>query len=128
MDENNRREIIKNYLACRGTDKFNIVFCFSTTMWIHLNNGDKGLKKFLRDASSICELLVIEPQPWKCYKTAVKRMKQNNFTFPLFSELKIRENVENEIEQYLIVECNMTKIVESSRTKWDRKLLIFQKS
>lgn len=128
MDEYSRSATIKNYLKHKGADKFNVVFCFSTTMWIHLNNGDAGLKEFLREASSICELLIIEPQPWKCYKTAVKRMKQNNFTFPLFSELKIREDVESEIEQYLTLNCNMRKVAESSRTKWDRKLLIFQKS
>ncbi|XP_018568615.1 probable RNA methyltransferase CG11342 [Anoplophora glabripennis] len=127
MDENSRTEIITSYLKSKGVDKFNIVFCFSTTMWIHLNNGDVGLRKFLKEVSNICELLVIEPQPWKCYKTAVKRMKQNNFTFPLFCELRIRKNVEDEIEQYLTLECGLSKVAESNRTKWDRKLLIFQR-
>ncbi|KAJ8917454.1 hypothetical protein NQ315_005501 [Exocentrus adspersus] len=124
MDENNRRESIKNYLKSKGAGKFNAVFCFSTTMWIHLNNGDEGLQRFLNYISDICVMLIIEPQPWKCYKTAVKRMRQNGFTFPLFTQLKFRENVEDEIEHYLTLHCNLVKVTESDRTKWGRKLLI----
>ncbi|KAJ8965777.1 hypothetical protein NQ317_008136 [Molorchus minor] len=126
MDQNNRETIIKNYLLLNNTDIFSVVFCFSTTMWIHLNNGDMGLKTFLKEAALISDMLIIEPQPWKCYKAAVKRLKKV-FRFPLFSELKIRENVEDEIEKFLIDECNMVKIAVTNRTKWDRKIIFFEK-
>lgn len=48
--------------------KFDLVTCFSVTMWIHLNHGDDGLWKFLETVSDMTEHLVIEPQPWKCYR------------------------------------------------------------
>jgi hypothetical protein len=57
-------------LAKRSTAerKFDLVTCFSVTMWIHLNNGDDGLWKFLETVSDMAEHLIIEPQTWKCYR------------------------------------------------------------
>lgn len=119
---------ICNYLESKSIKKFNVSFCFSVTMWIHLNHGDNGLKQFLKYIASISEVLIIEPQPWKCYKTAVKRMKQQKFTFPHFSKLNIKQDVEQQIEKYLIHECNLTKINESGKTTWERKMLVFKQS
>ncbi|KAL3673664.1 hypothetical protein V7S43_001362 [Phytophthora oleae] len=48
--------------------KFDLITCFSVTMWIHLNNGDDGLWKFLETVSDMTEHLIIEPQMWKCYR------------------------------------------------------------
>lgn len=57
-------------LATRSTAerKFDLITCFSVTMWIHLNNGDDGLWKFLETVSDMTEHLIIEPQTWKCYR------------------------------------------------------------
>jgi hypothetical protein len=57
-------------LAKRSTAerKFDLITCFSVTMWIHLNNGDDGLWKFLETVSDMTEHLIIEPQTWKCYR------------------------------------------------------------
>ncbi|CAG9767902.1 unnamed protein product [Ceutorhynchus assimilis] len=112
-----------NYLT-NSNNKFDIIFCFSITMWIHLNHGDEGLKKFLKKVSNLTNMLVIEPQPWKCYKTAVKRFNKG---FPQFENLKIRQNVEEEIEKYILNCCDMGKLGESDRTEWGRKLLFFQR-
>lgn len=125
MDLHKRDEIIKWYLSKNNVTKFEVVFCFSTTMWIHLNYGDDGLKEFLQYISNITKLLVVEPQPWKCYRTAVKRMKQNNFEFPFYNSLKIREDIEEKIESILL-ENNLEKVGESIRTDWERKLLFFK--
>lgn len=121
-----QRIIIEDYLISKALEKFNITFCFSITMWIHLNHGDNGLRNFLQYVASTSEILVIEPQPWKCYKTAVKRMKQQNFIFPHFCSLEIKVNVEEEIENYLVHSCNLIKIGESDKTKWERKILVFK--
>lgn len=48
--------------------KFDFVTCFSVTMWIHLNHGDDGLWRFLETVSDMTEHLLVEPQPWKCYR------------------------------------------------------------
>lgn len=47
---------------------FDLVTCFSVTMWIHLNKGDDGLWTFLDRVSSMATHLILEPQPWKCYR------------------------------------------------------------
>ncbi|CAG9858773.1 unnamed protein product [Phyllotreta striolata] len=127
MDESERNEIINNFLLSKEKERFSIVFCFSTSMWIHLNYGDEGLKSFLKYLCSVTDTLVLEAQPWKCYKTAVKRMKQNNFTFPEFGKLKLRENIESDIQTILTNDCNMIKLFESDKNAWDRKLLIFKR-
>lgn len=127
MDVTDRVNTIEYHLKRKHLNKFSITFCFSITMWIHLNHGDEGLKNFLKYVASISEILVIEPQPWKCYKTAVKRMKQQNFSFPYFQELKVKQNIEDEME-CLLQECGLSKIneSESTRTTWDRKIFVFK--
>jgi len=46
---------------------FDLCSIFSTTMWIHVHSGDEGLKLFLKRASAMCNVLLIEPQPSKWY-------------------------------------------------------------
>ncbi|RZC36532.1 Bin3 and/or Methyltransf 31 domain containing protein [Asbolus verrucosus] len=125
MDEGGRT-FIKDYLKKQKLNKFDVVFCFSITMWIHLNYGDTGLKKFLEEICSLGNVIVVEPQPWKCYRSAVKRMKLCKADFPLFKELKMRQTIEDDIEQFLLVNCKTIKMYESARTDWGRKLLIFK--
>lgn len=118
-----RDAILGKYLKSLGCSKFNVIFCFSITMWIHLNNGDDGVRTFLKDVCNIGEIIIVEPQTWKSYKTAVKRLKLTNNIFPLFNTLRIRNNVEEEIENTLNLYSN--KLLETDKTKWNRKLLIY---
>lgn len=118
--------VIKEIMTTHNIQHFTTTFCFSVTMWIHINHGDKGLKQFLNYISNLSEILVIEPQPWKCYKSAVKRLRKSKEEFPCFKDLKIRVNVEDIIEKYLLNHCNMIKLCESDRTEWSRKLLFFK--
>ena len=46
----------------------------SVTMWVHLNHGEAGLRSLLRWAASLGKALLVEPQPWRCYKAARKRL------------------------------------------------------
>lgn len=119
-------DFIQTYLNNLGLKRFQIVTCFSVTMWIHLNHGDAGLKTFLERMSNLAEVLVIEAQPWKCYKSAVKRMKKSKNNFQHFQFLKYRENIVKDIEDILIQQCKRIKITETADTKWGRKTLFFR--
>lgn len=113
-------------LESEGVPK--IIFCFSVTLWIHLNHGDEGLRTFLRMLAESCDYLVIEPQPWKCYRTAVRRAKRaNQQPFEHYDKLEIRGNVTEFISSYLTEMCNMTKIVHAGTTQWDREICLFSK-
>lgn len=121
-----KSEVFKSHLGSDGN--FDVVFCFSVTMWIHLNHGDDGLHRFLKEISDMSKMLVIEPQPWKCYKSAVKRLKRCNKSFPYFQKLTVRENIEEHIQQFLVGSCNLQKVYESPDSKWGRKLMFFKRT
>lgn len=124
--DNAQKCYLHEYLKKFNSLKFSAVFCFSVTMWIHLNNGDDGLNKFLIDITTISNAVLVEPQPWKCYKSAVMRMKKSGSSFPCFKELTITKNVEDVIEK-TIEDQKFQKVLESDRTKWERKLVIFKR-
>jgi Bicoid-interacting protein 3 (Bin3) len=123
--------VIVKYLDQHCVRRFNIVFALSITMWIHLNNGDDGLQKFLRYVSSISEFLLVEPQPWHCYQSAARRMKKLGCApFEHLTSLQWRSNVEQEIVKYLESDaCNMTFVRSFGQTEsWDRSLYLFKSS
>lgn len=117
-------EIVKKYLILHHKTNFNVSFCLSITMWIHLNCGDDGLRTFLSNICKVSQMVVIEPQPWKCYKTAVKRLKQANEEFAFFKQLKYRQNCEQFVEDILI-DCKFSKIFETECTSWGRRILFY---
>lgn len=123
-----REGIIPLYLKQCSKNYFDVIFCFSVTMWIHLNHGDEGLKEFLISVSMQTNMVVIEPQPWKCYKSAVRRMKRSGGSFPKFVNLKMRDQIALDIENIFLNECNFIKIEkETVCTEWGRQLLFFKK-
>jgi len=125
---NDSENTISLYLKQHSKDYFDVIFCFSVTMWIHLNYGDEGLRQFLSSVSMHANMVVIEPQPWKCYRTAVRRMKRSGGNFPEFSSLKIRQGVAVDIENIFLNECNFIKIKrEGLYTDWGRELLFFRR-
>lgn len=106
---------------------FDIAFCLSITMWIHLNHGDEGLRTFLSKVASLTKYLVIEPQPWKSYKTARRRLRKlKQDDFHNFEDLKIRDNILEYIDDYLITECNMIRLARLGETCWDRPITLYE--
>ncbi|XP_052847780.1 probable RNA methyltransferase CG11342 [Drosophila gunungcola] len=118
-------ESVNAYLKLNHLEKFDAICCYSITMWIHLNHHDQGLQLFMRKLSNLAQLLVVEPQPWKCYQTAERRLKKAGETFPLFLELKWRSDVEMQIQNYLENSLDRRKIFESTPTKWQRKICFY---
>lgn len=57
------------------------IMCLSVTKWVHLNQGDEGLKRLfgkVADALAPGGWFILEPQPWRSYKQA--RRKQVTYT------------------------------------------------
>ena len=126
MNEKSRHELFENYLKSQNTDKFDIAFCFSITMWIHINHGDEGLMEFLAVICSISDMIVLEPQPWECYRRAARRLKQSNEIFPRYKDLHLRNDVESAIINK-ILKCGFHYVKETKANNWKRKLYIFKK-
>lgn len=117
---------VASFLQQQQRDKFDAICCYSITMWIHLNHHDGGLQRFLSKLSGLAELLVVEPQPWKCYQTAERRLKRAGETFPLFRELKWRSDVEQQIQKFMEQQLGRRNIYESTPTKWQRRICFYR--
>ena len=108
-------------------ERFHLVSCFSVTMWIHLNHGDAGLESFLRVLATWADCLLIEPQPWKCYRQAAFRLRRQGKPEPVcFQALSARsdKNMEQYIQQVLASAFSCRTICDGAGT-WKRKLLLF---
>lgn len=125
MNDESREKILREYLLSNRVECFDFVFCFSITMWIHLNHGDSGLEKFLYNVCEYGKIIVLEPQTWDSYKTAVRRLKLAGEEFVHFKTIKLRNNVEIIIEN-LLVKNNATKIHETTKSKFKRKIYVFK--
>ena len=125
----NMSSVLNNYLHSVGNSAFNLVTLFSITMWIHLHHGDHGLKRILELSSQLTNSSVlIEPQPWKCYKTAIKRVRKldlPDFPYPP-NQLTIK-NIEKEIETLMIGSYAMTSKYVLGKEIWGRSLMLFCK-
>ncbi|XP_060620195.2 RNA 5'-monophosphate methyltransferase [Anolis sagrei] len=127
MDTDAREVLLSSYLSRFGRFAFDICFCMSVTMWIHLNHGDSGLVKFLSCLASQCTYLLIEPQPWKCYRAAARRLRKlGRNDFDHFRSLTISGNMAEEITQILTKGCAMELVCCFGSTSWDRSLLLFK--
>ncbi|CAB0029991.1 unnamed protein product [Trichogramma brassicae] len=124
-----RESVLAAFLQKHEVNEFDVTFCFSVTMWIHLNHGDAGLERFLRDVSRRCRMMLIEPQPWKCYRNAARRLKRAQAgDFPLLDGLKLKDDMVWHIERIMIVQCMFERLYESEENIWQRKLLLYKRS
>ncbi|NXC45262.1 BN3D2 methyltransferase, partial [Penelope pileata] len=127
MDSNSREPLLSSYLSRFGRSTFDIGFCMSVTMWIHLNHGDSGLLEFLAFLASLCRYLLIEPQPWKCYRAAARRLRKlGRNDFDHFRSLAINGDMAERITQILTRDCAMELVCCFGSTSWDRSLLLFK--
>ncbi|KAE8627066.1 hypothetical protein XENTR_v10006861 [Xenopus tropicalis] len=118
---------VKDFLQQFGCSTFDITFCMSVTMWIHLNYGDQGLVTFLGRLANLSEYLLIEPQPWKCYRLAARRLRKlGRQDFDHFRSLSIRGDMAENITQILTGEGTAKLIHSFGNTSWDRSLLLFK--
>lgn len=124
-----RNQTLEEYLRRFDRSRFDVVFCFSVTMWIHLNHGDDGLREFLRRACSIANMIVIEPQLWKCYRNASRRLRRSKGEdFPLLRTIKLDGDPSRHIENILTESCKFRKVMVTEDNEWKRRLLIYERT
>ena len=128
MDSEKCNRLLTQFLAHHSSSIFDLTTCFSITMWIHLHHGDHGLLEFLQKVSQSTRFLIIEPQPWKCYKSALRRVKKLGLEIQWQSldNLMIKYDVVEHIEKYLVTECGMEIVERLGETEWERKLLFLK--
>jgi len=127
MSEEGREEI-KNFLSDKGKSSYDLITLFSVTMWIHLHHGDEGLRDLLLFISSITRFLLIEPQPWKCYRNAATRVRRIGLEqLPYYDKLEWRHHIEQDIDRFLEFNCGFNEKIEFGETKWRRKLVLYYK-
>lgn len=98
-------------------------------MWIHLNHGDRGLEDFLSTLSQWGENVIVEPQPWKCYRNAVRRAKKTKSQpFVLYDSLHYRTNIVQDIQDILHVKLGMDLHAHMGQSQWDRPVLWYKHS
>ena len=93
-------------------------------MWVHVNHGDEGLREWLRYVTSVSDSLLIEPQPWKCYKSAARRLRKLKCEpLPYMDQIMWRENVDTMIVNFLKDECGMMVAKDLGQNEWERSLI-----
>ncbi|XP_068599029.1 pre-miRNA 5'-monophosphate methyltransferase [Brachionichthys hirsutus] len=119
---------LKDYLKQHGCSYFHLCLCLAVTMWVHLNHGDSGLLRLLSRLASISQHLLLEAQPWKCYRAAARRLRKlGRSDFDHFKALKIRGDVAGHAKKHLERHCGMELIQSFGSTLWGRKLLLFKR-
>ncbi|XP_010794786.1 pre-miRNA 5'-monophosphate methyltransferase [Notothenia coriiceps] len=120
---------LQDYLNQHGGSHFHLCLCLAVTMWVHLNHGDAGLLQLLSHLASISQHLLLEAQPWKCYRSAARRLRKlGRSDFDHFKSLKIRGDVAEQAREHLERHCGMELIQSFGSTTWDRKLLLFKRA
>lgn len=119
---------LQEYLNQHGCSHFHLCLCLAVTMWVHLNHGDSGLLQLLSHLASISQHLLLEAQPWKCYRSAARRLRKlGRSDFDHFKTLKICGDISEHARKHLETNCGMKLMQSFGSTAWDRKLLLFKK-
>jgi 7SK snRNA methylphosphate capping enzyme len=110
---------------------FDVAMVLSVTKWIHFHVGDHGLKAFfhrLAAALSPGGLLILEPQPWRSYKSAHAKQDMSGAPFGELWKLQFRPE---EFKGYLTGPVGFEWVAEltpgGAVKGFDRPLQVFRK-
>lgn len=127
LDITENTNSLQDYLSQHSCSRFHLCLCLAVTMWVHLNHGDSGLLQLLSHLASISQHLLLEAQPWKCYRSAARRLRKlGRSDFDHFKTLKIRGDIAGHAREHLEKHCGMELIQSFGSTAWDRQLLLFR--
>ena len=111
--------------------KFNFVSLFSVTMWIHLNHGDEGLETLFDRCADLLSMtttmgaLLVEPQAWRSYKNARKRVRNLQLPEPKFWRSISYKNPEEDIEKIIESRTQFNAVIPLGREMWGRYCSIY---
>ncbi|XP_029907502.1 pre-miRNA 5'-monophosphate methyltransferase [Myripristis murdjan] len=126
-DTESQRQL-RDYVSQHGCSHFHLCVCLAVTMWVHLNHGDSGLLELLSRLASVSQHLLLEAQPWKCYRSAARRLRKlGRSDFDHFKSLRIRGDMAERVREHLERSCGMELMRSFGSTAWDRKLMLFRR-
>lgn len=110
----------------KGRARPDTILLLSITKWLHLHHGDAGLLALFHSLYNLLApggILVVEPQEWKNYKSAVKK---NRDLRDVFKGIQIRPNFEAELRDvgFVMVEGGF---IERDEGGFSRPLMIWRK-
>jgi SAM-dependent methyltransferase len=124
----NSKFYLNYFLSSNNLSGFSFISLFSITMWIHLNWGDVSLKTFIGNAIELLTIpgsILIEPQPWKCYRNAAKRCRKMGLKKPkCLDEIKI-QNIDEYIVDIVENEFKMQYKWILGKESWGRSIIVF---
>ncbi|CAJ1050306.1 LOW QUALITY PROTEIN: pre-miRNA 5'-monophosphate methyltransferase [Xyrichtys novacula] len=128
LDVTQDTQQLQDYLKQHSSSHFHLCVCLAVTMWVHLNHGDDGLLLLLSRLASISQHLLLEVQPWKCYRNAARRLRKlGRSDFDHFKTLKIKGDVETHVREHLEKNCGMEFVQIFGETTWCRKPMLFKR-
>ena len=121
--------ILQRYKEETSIGNFSLISLFSITMWLHVNCGDLVFYNFLKKCCEWSHHLLIEPQPWRCYRQAKKRCVKNGIPLPEYLKDNQRlepTHIEEDIAKY-ISESGMKSREHwcLGREEWGRLMMLF---
>ncbi len=132
MDETANARFKAAYFSKHSITGFAFVCLFSITMWVHLNHGDAGLRAFLDLGGDYLVSngnLLVEPQPWKCYKNAEKRARRLGLEKPKYLSEIVWRSPEKDITDYVIQSVpDMQSYWLLGKEDWGRSIYIYHRN
>ncbi|KAI3910222.1 hypothetical protein MKW92_053109 [Papaver armeniacum] len=125
-----KQNFVEHFRKHSDDEKYDAVTCFSVTKWIHLNWGDEGLITLFRNIWRLLRpggILVLEPQPWKSYKSnyQVSETATLNYHSIVFHPCFFQEILLDKIGFRTVESC--TSSLPGSATGFNRPLFAFRK-
>ncbi|KAK6175589.1 hypothetical protein SNE40_014019 [Patella caerulea] len=111
-------------------EEYDTILALSITKWIHLNNGDDGVKLFFKRIYKHLRpggTLILEPQPWASYKKRknLSSTIQNNFRSIKLKPEQFREYLLGEVG---FLKCEVIDLSNHKAKGFRRPIQVYSKS
>lgn len=124
-----RERLVNEWQIMKTSDNFQFISVFSTTMWIHINHGDEGLRKFFKDVKTFLfphfSALLVEPQPPKCYTNAARRCRKLRISYPPYLEKVDRSQALTLLKDIITKDLLLSSSYYFGKEEWGRTLNLY---